>query len=186
MLDTIQNIDENILLWIQNNLRFDWLTPIVKVITEIGNLGLIWLITSILLICFKKTRKVGYICLLSLVVNFIINNLILKNAGARVRPYEVVDGLQCLIEKQRDFSFPSGHAGSAFSVAVPMFAKLPKKYGIPTLIFAFLIALSRLYVAVHYPSDVLVGMVLGTVIGILAIIVIDKLYAIKRLKTAEK
>lgn len=186
MLDTIHNIDANILLWIQDNIRCDWLTPIMKFITEFGNLGLIWLIASIMLICFKKTRKVGFICLISLVVNFIINNLILKNMVARIRPYEAVDGLQLLIEKQRDFSFPSGHAGSAFSVAVPMFAKLPKKFGIPTLVLAFLIAFSRLYVGVHYPSDVLVGMILGSVIGILAIIVIDKLYAIKRTKTAEK
>ncbi|MDD3063847.1 MAG: phosphatase PAP2 family protein, partial [Massilibacteroides sp.] len=108
----------------------------------------------------------------ALMGSFIIDNIILKNLVARTRPYEVVQGLQLLIGKQNDFSFPSGHTGSSFASAVILYKELPKKYGIPLIGLATLIGFSRLYLAVHYPSDVLGGAIIGTLIAIL----VNKVY----------
>ena len=99
-----------------------------------------------------------------------MNNLILKNIVARIRPYEVVNGLNLLIQKQVDLSFPSGPTGASFAAAVTIYKCLNKKrYGIIALILAFLIGFSRLYVGVHYPTDVLTGLFTGTLISILVV-----------------
>ncbi|MDI3537810.1 MAG: hypothetical protein PWP30_2292, partial [Eubacteriaceae bacterium] len=89
------------------------------------------------------------------------------NLVARPRPYEVVPGLQYLIEKQDTYSFPSGHSGSSFAAALTIFLNFPKTYGIPAMILAALIAFSELYVGVHYLSDVLGGIIIGAVITVL-------------------
>ena len=156
-------MEADILLWIQNNIRNDVLTPIFRFITTLGNAGVIWIVLSVGL---KKTRRVGLLALVSLVFSALIDNVILKNVVARTRPYEVIDGLTSLVGAQKDYSFPSGHTGSAFAAAVVMFRGLPKKYGIPILVFACLMGLSRLYVGVHYPSDVLGGALIGTGIAL--------------------
>lgn len=160
-------MEADILLWIQNNIRNEVLTPIFKFITTLGNAGVIWIVLSVGLLIPKKTRRVGVLALVSLVLSALIDNVILKNAVARTRPYDVIEGLTSLVGAQKDYSFPSGHTGSAFAAAVVMFRGLPKKFGIPILVFACLMGLSRLYVGVHYPSDVLGGVLIGTGIALL-------------------
>lgn len=167
MLQYLISAEGDILIWIQNSVRNDVLTPIFTGITTLGNGGLIWIVCAGILLIPKKTRKAGIITLVSLGLSVIIDNIILKNLIGRIRPYEVVVGLTSLIGAQRDFSFPSGHTGSSFAAAVVMYKYLPKKIGIPAVVFASLMGLSRLYVGVHYPSDVLGGAVIGTGIAIL-------------------
>lgn len=111
---------------------------------------------------------------ISLACNYLVNNILLKNLVARTRPYEAVAGLNRIIEAQSDFSFPSGHSGSSFAVAVVILLVCPRKYGIPAIILAMLIALSRLYVGVHYPTDVLAGVVIATVIAVIVCTVYKK------------
>ena len=94
-----------------------------------------------------------------------ITNVCLKNFVARIRPYEVVEGLRLMIERQRDYSFPSGHTSASFAAACALVRTLPQKWGTVCMILAGVIALSRLYVGVHYPSDVLGGMVVGIFAG---------------------
>lgn len=166
MLQNLIAMEADILLWIQNNVRNELLTPIFKFITTLGNGGLIWIVGSIGLLIPKKTRRVGVLALISLVFSALIDNVILKNVVARTRPYEVIEGLTSLVGAQKDYSFPSGHTGSAFAAAVVMFLGLPKKCGISILVFACLMGLSRLYVGVHYPSDVLCGALIGTGIAL--------------------
>lgn len=166
MLQNLATFEESILLGIQSNLRNEWLTPVFIFITRLGNGGFIWILGSILLLAPKKTRKIGGMALAAFVCSVLIDNVILKNVVARTRPYEVIGGLTSLIGVQKDFSFPSGHTGSSFAVAVVMFCGLPKKFGVPALILAFLIGFSRLYVGVHYPSDVLGGALIGTGIAL--------------------
>lgn len=168
---SISASEGDILIWIQNNIRQEWLTPIMKFITSLGNAGIIWIVLSILLLCIKKTRKVGIMCAMALILSLIVNNLILKPIVARTRPYEVIPDLKLLVKKEVDYSFPSGHTGSSFAAGVVMLLKLPKKWGIPAFILAVTIALSRLYVGVHYPTDVLGGAVTGTVCGIAACLI---------------
>lgn len=168
MLEWLLHLDGQILLWIQEYLRLDFLTPVWIAITKLGDAGAVWIVLTVILLINRKTRKIGCMSALALLFALLVDNIILKNLVARIRPYEVVDGLNLLIEKQADFSFPSGHAGSSFASAVVCFTELPKKYGVPLLILAILISCSRLYVGVHYLSDVLAGAVIGTVLALLA------------------
>jgi undecaprenyl-diphosphatase len=96
----------------------------------------------------------------------------------RTRPYEAINQLTRLIEAQSDYSFPSGHSASSFAAAIILYKTLPKKYGILALVLAFLIAISRLYVGVHYPTDVLFGILSGTLIALFTIKIFNK-YKIK-------
>lgn len=103
--------------------------------------------------------------LLTLEQNFLLwiqDNVILKNIVARTRPYDVIPGLVSLVGAQKDYTFPSGHTGSSFASAVVLCRMLPKRYGIPAVVLACLIGLSRLYVGVHYPTDVIAGAMIGT------------------------
>lgn len=186
MVDTLIKLDGDILLWIQDNLRADWLDPIIKAITYLGNGGIFWILVCILLMLIKKTRATGAVCSCSLAVTFLINNLILKNVIARVRPYEAIESLTRIIGAQSDFSFPSGHSGASFAVAVVIFMEMPKKYGIPAVILAFLIALSRLYVGVHYPSDVIAGIATGTVYAVICVMVYRKFFKDRRSAVSEQ
>lgn len=165
-------LDGNILLWIQDNLRSGILTPVMVFLSRIADYGMVWIFIGIILLCMRGTRKAGTAVALSMITNLLALNLVLKNLVDRIRPYEVIDGLTRLVPAEKSFSFPSGHAGHAFAAAVVIYAMLPKKYGIPALILAVLIAFSRLYVGVHYPTDVLAGSLIGTVIALLAVAVV--------------
>lgn len=167
MWDAITNLDGAILLWIQQYIRNDYLTPVMKFITHLGDGGQIWILLTLLFLVIARTRKTGIMMVFSLLGSLLINNIILKNLVARIRPYEVVEGLERIIEAQRDLSFPSGHTGSSFAAAVVIYCTCPKKIGVPAMILAFLIAFSRLYVGVHYPTDVLVGALTGTAVALL-------------------
>lgn len=175
-MDALIKLDGDILLWIQDNLRTGWLDPIMKFITSLGNAGILWIALCILMIIFKKTRQTGIVSACSLAAAFTINNLIIKNVVARTRPYEAIEALNRIVSAQSDYSFPSGHTTASFAVAVVMFMELPKKYGVPALIMAFLIAFSRLYVGVHYPSDVIVGMITATIYAIIAVTIYRKCF----------
>ena len=158
-------IDGQILLWIQEHLRNDTLTPFVKGVTYLGNYGALMIAACIVLMIIPNTRKLGLICTAAMVVNVIVNNVMLKNIFDRTRPYEVVDGLRCIVAKPLDPSFPSGHTSASFSVGSVIFGEVPRKIGAAVLVLCAMIAFSRLYVGVHYPTDVLCGMVSGTLIG---------------------
>lgn len=165
MFEAITNIDSAVLLWIQAYLRVPVLTPVMKAITYLGNAGIIWITIIIGLLCFKKTRRIGVICFFSLLCEYLINDFLIKPVVGRIRPYEVIAGLRLLISKQKDFSFPSGHSASSFACACIIFRMAPRKYGIASLLLASLIAFSRLYVGVHYPSDVICGILLGILVS---------------------
>lgn len=168
MPEFITNIDISILLHIQESIRVPWLTPIVVFITSLGNAGIFWVILSFALLLSKKTRWIGCISFLALFASLFINNLLLKNLVGRIRPYDACSTLLPLVTKPADYSFPSGHTGSSFASACVLYHHLPKKAGILALVLAALISLSRLYVGVHYPSDVFVGMMTGIVSSCLA------------------
>ncbi len=163
--------DGQFLIWLQENVRSELLTPIMKLITHLGDKGLFWIIIAIVMLFFKKTRPLGIMAGIALVFSVLINNVLIKPNVGRIRPYEVVDGLRLLIEKQDDPSFPSGHSGASFAAAVVFLVKGPKKIGIPAIIMAALIAFSRLYVGVHYPTDVICGIITGTFCAIISFMI---------------
>lgn len=158
------NIDMAILDLIQSNIRTGFMDAIMPFITQLGDAGLIWIILSIGLIIPKKTRKIGFVMIIALILNGIICNIILKPMLARIRPFDVNTAIKLLINKPRDFSFPSGHTSASFTAASVLFFRKSKLF-VPSLVLAFLISFSRLYLYVHYPSDVLAGLVLGVLCG---------------------
>lgn len=160
-MDAIFNFDSSILLWIQDNVRADFASPIVKVITHLGDKGIFWIIVALALLAFRKTRRLGVLCAVSMVIGLVITNVILKNWVARIRPYELIQNLELIVGKETDFSFPSGHTTNSLACAWVLFRRAPKKWGVAALVLAILISLSRLYVGVHYPTDVLAGAVIG-------------------------
>ena len=166
-MSELQAIDESILLWVQDNLRSDRITPFIQTLTRLGDYGLLWIVFSLVLMINKDTRKAGKLSLISICVCFLINNMILKNLVDRDRPYEVLKELRILIERQPDSSFPSGHAANSLASAIVFFKMLKgKKSRVSILIAGFVMALSRVYVGVHYLSDVLVGISVGIFSGL--------------------
>ena len=168
-LQSVQNLDGEILLQIQQHLRTDMLTPFMKIVTFLGNGGWFWILCAVILLAVPKTRKTGYAAVLSLIFGVIVTNLLLKNIVARPRPFAEIGALIPLIAKPTDFSFPSGHTTASFAVALVMLRMLPKKIGIPAVVLAALVAFSRLYLGVHYPTDVLAGFVVALVGSSLAV-----------------
>lgn len=158
-------MEAQILLFIQENIRCVFLDWIFVPVTHLGDGGAVWLATAIILLIFKKTRRTGLVCATALLLMLILNNLCIKNLVARIRPYEVVDGLVLIVAKAHDLSFPSGHTAASFAFATGAFLCAPKKLWIPSLILAVLISVSRLYVGIHWPTDVLGGMVTGIFCG---------------------
>ena len=172
-MDALLNMpwDGQFLIWLQENVRTDFLTPIMKLITHLGDKGIFWILIAIVMLFFKKTRPLGIMAGIALVFSVLINNALIKPNVGRIRPYEVVDGLKLLIERQHDPSFPSGHSGASFAAAVVFLVKGPKKIGIPAIIMATLIAFSRLYVGVHYPTDVICGIITGTCCALISMMI---------------
>lgn len=164
-----------ILDFINEHFSCAFLDKFMPFITRFGDGGIFWIILSVILILIPKTRKGGISMGLSLLIGFLVGNLFLKNVVGRIRPYDLNTDFELLVKPLSDFSFPSGHTLASFDAAVALFIR-NKKIGIAAIVLATLIALSRLYLYVHYPTDVLASIVLGTAIAILSCIIVDKLY----------
>lgn len=154
------------ILYAINSLHNNIMDNIMKIITILGDAGIIWLIIALILLFNIKTRKCGILIILAMVVGLIIGNIILKNVIARPRPFILDKTIQLLIEKPLDYSFPSCHTMASFEATVIIFLH-NKKWGTLALILAILIGFSRMYLFVHYPSDVLFGAILGSLIAII-------------------
>lgn len=163
ILDWIQYMDTVILLFIQEHMRAEVMHGFWRAVTSLGNVGWFWILTSLLLMVNKKTRRAGIAAFCSIVLGALITNLALKNLVDRTRPYEAVAAVIPLIPHPLDSSFPSGHTCASFAAALIYIRMLPKSVGIATVVLAALIAFSRLYLGVHYPSDVLGGFLVACV-----------------------
>ena len=182
MLETLLNIDGGFLLLIQEYVRNPILDSIMIFITSLGNGGMIWIAATILLLIPKKTRKVGIMSAVALLGSLLINNNLLKNLVQRPRPFVTFADLQIIIPTPSEFSFPSGHTSSSFAAASVFYKHLPKKFGVPAVVLAGLIGISRLYVGVHYPTDVIAGVLMGIFLGYLAECIVN--FVGKKLKKA--
>lgn len=158
------SFESTILNWIQANLRNPFLDLLMPAITALGNSGLIWILLAGILIFMPKYRTVGVAVMAGLVLEVVCCNLVLKPLVARIRPCDVNTAVQLLIVRPDDFSFPSGHTGASFSAVSALYAGRSKLW-IPSLILAVLIAFSRLYLYVHYPTDILAGAAIGIMAG---------------------
>lgn len=157
----------NFLEWLQT-IHNPVLDKFMIGVTYLGSGGILWIIIALLLILNKKYRTWGFVVAASLIGCLLIGNLTLKPLIARVRPYDVTGFEALLIEKLSDYSFPSGHTQASFAAATVLFV-MNKKWGIAALIMAALISFSRLYLYVHFPTDVFAGFVIGVVIALLCV-----------------
>ena len=169
MLEELLALDGGALLWIQEWARTALLTPLAVAYTHLGDHGMLWIALSVLLLCFKKTRKAGAAGLLALLLSLIFTNGILKHLVSRPRPWLTVEGLLPLVAEPDPNSFPSGHTSAAFAAASAWCRALPRRWmGALALALAACVALTRLYVGVHFPSDVAAGVLVGLLCGWLA------------------
>lgn len=167
------NTELSILDFLQEHLKCSFLDKIVPVITALGDKGIIWIALALFFIITGKQRKIGFMIAAVLIIGFIDGNLLLKNIIARERPFTYIEFPELLIAQPKDYSFPSGHTMSSFGVAfVILYGN--KKLGAAALIIAALIAFSRLYLYVHFPTDVIGGILLGCFNTILAVCIVNK------------
>ena len=166
-------MDLSILDWIQAHLRCGLLDHVVPAITMLGEAGWIWILMAVVLLARKKTRKLGVAVAISLVLDLILCNLLLKPIVARPRPFTFRPELTLLVKAPTDFSFPSGHTAASFAAASALLFSKHKSW-IPAMVLAVLISLSRLYLYVHYPTDVLGGAALGLLCGLFGAILAKK------------
>lgn len=162
MTQAITALDGSILLFIQEHLRLPVLTPIMKLASWLGDGGLLWIAAAVILLILPRTRRGGLDTALCLALASAVNNLLLKNLVARPRPYVTFAELETLVEPLASYSFPSGHACSSFAAAFAIAWAFRGKGGAWAYLPASLIALSRIYVGVHYPTDILAGALVGT------------------------
>ena len=161
------DVEFSILDFIQNQFRTPFGDFVMPLISKLGNGGIIWLVLSGLLCVFPKYRKAGVTMLTALALDVLLCNVMLKPLVGRMRPFTVNTGMELLINAPKDFSFPSGHTAASFAAAFALlFVK--NKLWIPSMILASLIAFSRLYLYVHYPTDVLAGILRGLIVSVAA------------------
>ncbi len=171
----IENIDFAILNFIQSFLTCPVMDAVMKFITHLGDDGIIWIIVAVVLLFPKKTRRCGITVGVALILGLILGNGVIKNIFCRMRPYTLEGATVTLplIGEQSEFSFPSGHTRSSFEAAfVLLWAD--KRMGIPALVLASLIAFSRLYFYVHFPTDIIGGIFLGLFNAWLASFIVKK------------
>lgn len=174
MLESITNLDFNVLYWIQENLRTDLLDSICAFLSWAFQLGIPWLILGAVLFCFKKTRVAGVVLVSAVVLTFFFNELAIKNAVNRERPCTIDPTIPLAIEKPSSYSFPSGHTASCFAAAGALLFTY-KKIGIPIVAFAVIMGFSRMYLFVHFPTDVIAGAALGLLMAWVTVLIFREL-----------
>ncbi|WP_367397310.1 phosphatase PAP2 family protein [Clostridium sp. MSJ-8] len=172
-MGVIQSFDFSILDYIRENLSNSLLDNVMPLFTHLGDAGIIWIIITVYLLIIKKYRKYGVIMLLALGLDVLVCNVLLKELVGRARPFEVRPYIDIIINKPKDPSFPSGHTAIAFAAA-SVLCYMDRRTGIFAIIIASIIAFSRLYLYVHYPTDVLAGIIVGILCGVVAIKIYKK------------
>jgi undecaprenyl-diphosphatase len=181
LFNNLNSIDYNLLMQIHSVTQNSFLDSVMPYVSAMGDMGAIWILFSLILLANKKYRMVGIMCLAALLLTTTIGEGILKNLLQRPRPFVLYPSIQPIIPKPPSFSFPSGHTASSFAAAWVLSRNL-KKAGLTAFTLAAAIAFSRLYLMVHYPSDILGGILLGTVCAICAEVLFKKYWTLKGLK----
>ncbi len=166
MLFGCESFEFEIMKAVHNLVQCDFMDFFMTAISKIGNGGAVWIVMALILLSMKKYRRLGLEIAVGLIAGLILGNIVLKNLIARPRPCWIFDNIDMLIAIPKDFSFPSGHTLASFTSAFILLAA-DKQMGIPALIVAILMALSRIYLFVHFPTDILGGIALSFIIFII-------------------
>ena len=143
-------------------------------ITRLGDAGMVWILLAVILLVIPKTRKSGIVLMTALCVDLVLCNGILKNLFARIRPCDINTQVQLLIARPDEFSFPSGHTAASFTAVAALYLSGEKKLWKPAFMLACLIAFSRLYLYVHYPTDILGGILVGIAAGYIGYMAVSR------------
>lgn len=189
LFDSFLSFDLSVFQWIQG-IQNDFLDAVLVGITTLGNAGAIFIVLGLGLFITKKYRKAGFAVIVALLVMLICNDLFLKELFARPRPFNLFDSdpqkyaewgrayiYPELVNKPSSYSFPSGHTSSAFAAAIALLWQ-NRKWGVPVTIFAALMGFSRIYVEVHYCTDVIAGVVSGAVCALAAVLIVKYLFPV--------
>lgn len=200
-MGSFTQFDGELLISLQHALYADWLTPVMQVITSLSECGAIEILLCLVLLICRRTRRLGIICTASLAFTFLCCNLVIKPLVDRPRPWELFDAVNVMMRDPGDASFPSGHTANAMGTAFAVFlASRPRdrsyeqvpclgwrgagadprivyRWGIFAVIMALLTGLSRLYLGMHFPSDVVFGSMLGMACALIIHIVFKKIEA---------
>lgn len=179
-METIQNFDFSVVDGIQNTIKCEFLDVLMPFISDLGN-GVIWALLALIFLFRKNLRFNGITIATALIVTFLITEFLVKPIFMRERPYMLNPEHILIVSEPFGSSFPSGHTSTSFAAAVQFFG-INKKAGAAALLFAGLVAFSRLYLYVHFLTDVLCGAILGTIIGLLVMLVAKKI----KLKLSDK
>lgn len=154
------------LRFISENFHNEFADAFMLAVTSLGNYGFIWILLCCVLIMFSKTRKTGICMAVSLIIVFVSVNVVFKPLFDRARPFEISPEIakSIIIALPQDGSFPSGHTAAAFAAGRAAFTS-GKKAGAVVMLCAFVMGISRLYFAVHFPTDVVGGALWGMCCG---------------------
>ena len=167
--------DASVITAISENVHSTFLNYFFRFVTLLGEGGIFWIAVAVILLFFKKTRRTGICIGASLLIGVIIGNGVIKNVVARPRPYDTLPGIEPLISSLSDFSFPSGHTLCCFEAATALMMNR-SRWAIPAFFAAVLVGISRLFLFVHYPTDVICGALLGILFGVLGSAVAGAIY----------
>lgn len=167
-MESIQSFDLSVLNVIQNTFRCEFLDSFNVLISYLTTSGIIWILAGVILLFFKKTRAVGIIVLTALALGFLTGDVLLKHLVNRPRPFTVHTDMTLLITPPTGASFPSTHSVLAASATTVLLTK-KRALGFSALVLTVFTVFSRLYLYVHYPTDVLCGLLLGVLCGIAAL-----------------
>lgn len=176
-IEWIQSVDLSAVRFVRDNIANEVLDVIFRIITLFGEAGIVPIVLAVVMMFFRKTRKAGIVMGCSLALGFLIGNLALKNIVARPRPYSVDTHIKLIVGELGDYSFPSGHTLATFECAVCLLLNKFKRAGIAALIIAVLVAFSRVYLYVHYPTDVIAGSILGTAFAFASYAIVSAVYS---------
>lgn len=172
-MNTITDIDFAILDFIRDNLTTGVGDIIMPMISALGNGGIIWIVFTVIMLCIKKYRKAGIVMAIALIIDLLLCNAFLKPLVARPRPFDVRPWIELIIPPPSDYSFPSGHTAASFAVTAALFFVKNKMWRV-SCVMAALIAFTRLYLYVHYPTDILGGIAVGIMSGFFAALIKNK------------
>ncbi|MGM9987200.1 MAG: phosphatase PAP2 family protein [Bacillaceae bacterium] len=175
-MDSIQKLDNTIIDFVHKKVpKSKVFDKVSIIINKIGYGGVMWVIVALTLILFTPYKQYGFMIILADFLYFILCNQFIKPKYSRQRPFQQNNAIEIIIKEPNSSSFPSGHATIAFSCTTILFFMNPL-VGMIALVLSVVIACSRLYLLVHYPSDVTAGILIGIMLGLVSYLVVSALY----------
>ncbi|MDR1509287.1 MAG: phosphatase PAP2 family protein [Synergistaceae bacterium] len=164
-LQSLKKMDSSLLDWVQASVKTEPMDKVMLFFTKLGDRGAIWIIYAVICACSEKLRQVGVNLTMCVSTCALLGNFAIKPLFRRIRPCNVDNSRMLLLSRPEDSSFPSCHTMTSFAAASVTVWQAGGLLGVTSFVFASMISFSRVYLYVHYPSDVLAGIALGLVTG---------------------